>query len=52
MESGYVEGYTTEAEFCPFCGSSISTTHADGSNDCDDCGRRFSIVEDNQHEDA
>lgn len=51
MHSNYVEGYTSEAEFCPFCRGEIDTRYADGSQSCIECGRSFFIIEDNQCED-
>jgi ribosomal protein L37AE/L43A len=49
--SRYFEGYTIEAEFCPFCGAEIGSHSADGTNDCNECGRRFAVIEDDQNED-
>lgn len=52
MSSKYVEGYTSEAEFCPYCGGEIDTQYANGSQACMECGRRFFIVEDDGDEDC
>lgn len=43
--NGYVEGYTTEAIYCPFCGEEIASRSADGSNDCEHCHKKFYVVE-------
>ena len=44
--NGYVEGYTTEAIYCPFCGGEIYNRSVDGSNTCEECQKRFYVVED------
>lgn len=46
MKDIYVEGYSNEAFYCPFCGSGVDTSHADGSNDCSVCGKKFIVIED------
>lgn len=44
---GYIEGYTdtSSINYCPACGASIITGHADGTCTCDECGLRFGVVE-------
>jgi len=36
---------TDEIRYCPFCGAEVSVAHADGTVDCDKCGRRFGVIE-------
>ena len=52
MLSKYIEGYTGEADYCPFCGCEVDTWHADGSQTCNECGRRYFIIEDDGNEDC
>ena len=40
----YVEGYTSEADYCPRCMGDISSHHADGSNTCSECGYVFYLI--------
>lgn len=42
MPSKYIEGYTSEGD----------TWHADGSQTCNECGRRYFIIEDDGNEDC
>lgn len=42
---GYAAGFTSRAEFCPFCGAEICWRRADGASECD-CGRIFYVIED------
>jgi ribosomal protein L37AE/L43A len=41
----YIEGYTTEADYCPKCRADTASYHADGSNKCSNCGYVFYLVE-------
>lgn len=43
--SGFVTGYSDEAEFCPFCGSKIYEWRGDGGNLCDECKKIFYVIE-------
>jgi len=43
--SKYVEGYSSEAKYCPFCGDEIYDYKGDGASICNDCGKEFYIVE-------
>lgn len=45
MEGKYIEGYTSNIDYCPFCGCEVSTEYADGSYKCDSCGKRFAVIE-------
>lgn len=47
MTSQYVEGYTSEAIFCPFCGEQIHWWKADGRCICenDECEKSFYVIE-------
>jgi uncharacterized Zn finger protein (UPF0148 family) len=44
---GFVQGYsdTDDISHCPYCGEEVYSFHADGSADCDNCSRRFAVVE-------
>ena len=35
---------SSEMKYCPFCGNGIYISHADGTVECDVCGRRFGVV--------
>ncbi len=35
---------------CPKCGEPISTHYVNGTGECDACGFRFGVVEDNESE--
>ena len=47
MFSEYVEGYTSEGKFCPFCGERVYYWKNDGSNICEneECEKRFYVIE-------
>lgn len=45
---GYVAGFTSRAEFCPFCGAEICRCRVDDASECN-CGKVFYIIE---HEDS
>lgn len=44
---GYIAGYTDsdETNFCPYCGAEIGSRYADGTAECEDCKRRFGVIE-------
>lgn len=44
--SGYIEGFTSDAQFCPFCGEPLSERWADGKHECPECKKTFFVVED------
>jgi len=45
---GYVQGHSTteEIEVCPFCGEPISKFKPNGACVCDECGRMFYVIDD------
>jgi ribosomal protein L37AE/L43A len=45
VNSEYISGYTSRIDYCPFCGAEISTRICDGTSKCDNCGKRFGVVE-------
>lgn len=47
MSYGFISGFTDadEIRFCPFCGAEIGTRYADGTAECDECGRRCGVIE-------
>ena len=40
----YVQGYTSEADYCPNCSGHVASYHADGSNKCSECGYTFYLI--------
>lgn len=52
MISQYVEGYTSKATFCPFCGEQIYTFNGNGSCLCEntECNKRFYVIEGDEEE--
>lgn len=44
MISKYKSGYTTEADFCPFCTGHIESRNIEGLNTCADCGTKFYVI--------
>lgn len=47
MMYGYIGGYTDadEINFCPYCGAEIGSRYADGTAECDECKRRYGVIE-------
>lgn len=45
MMERYVEGYTSKADYCPYCGKKVYRITGSGVNICDDCGMNFYIIE-------
>lgn len=45
---GYIEGFTYEAGYCPYCGKNVYTRRSDGSDVCenDECMKKFFVIED------
>lgn len=44
---GYISGFsdTDDIHYCPYCGEENLTYHADGTATCDECGKRFGVIE-------
>ncbi len=44
---GYISGFsdTDDIHYCPYCGEGYLTCHADGTATCDECGKRFGVIE-------
>lgn len=44
---GYIEGISDahEIQYCPFCGGEVGSWYGDGTAQCEDCGRRYGVVE-------
>ena len=44
---GYIRGYsdTSNINYCPACGGSITESFSDGTCRCGECGLRFGVVE-------
>ena len=44
---GYISGISDgdEINYCPYCGGKITARFSDGTATCDECFRRFGVVE-------
>ena len=44
---GFISGFadTEGVDFCPFCGKEIFEYFGDGSCRCEECDRRFAVIE-------
>lgn len=49
---GYVGGYSDEniIHYCPYCGSVINRKYGNGMAECDECGMKFYVIEDDDSE--
>lgn len=45
MKDQYIQGYIDEVDFCPYCGGRAGTYYADGACECDECGKKFYVIE-------
>lgn len=45
MNSQYAQGYTDEANYCPYCGERVGSWRGDGSCTCSECGAKFFVIE-------
>ena len=50
--NGTVFGYIdSDINYCPYCGERLSMKGIYGDTECDECGKRFCVVEGENEED-
>lgn len=45
MKDQYVQGYTDEVDYCPYCGGKVYSYYSDGSCECSECNVVFFVIE-------